>query len=70
MADLKYRLTLNDQMSLRLAGAISRTKKLDNTIGRVQNRIIGFGSAFLGGQALVSFGQSSFEALKNYEFFY
>lgn len=69
MADLKYRLTLNDQMSLRLAGAISRTKKLDNTIGRVQNRIIGFGSAFLGGQALVSFGQSSFEALKNYEFF-
>jgi len=69
MADLKYRLTLNDMMSRRLTGAISKTKKLDNTIGRVQNRIIGFGAAFLGGQALVGFGKSTLEALKNYEFF-
>jgi len=67
--ELKYKVTLQDQAARKLGGIHTRTKRLDTAFGKLQRRLVTFGAGFLGGQAILQFGRSTLEALKNYEFF-
>jgi hypothetical protein len=75
MADTKlnYTLSLKDASFKRtMDGAASQTKRLDNqmnTLGNTVKRIgVGIAAAFSVG-AIVNFGKSVIDALKNYEYF-
>jgi hypothetical protein len=69
---LSYKLTLKDFFKKTMLGAVDDTKKLDSGMNKLNNTIskVGAGIAtYFGAQAILGFGKSVIDALKNYEYF-
>ena len=70
--NLEYKLSLKDQFSKTMQGAVNSTKKMDDGMTRLSNRLnsIGSGIAAIGLVGMMkSFGGAVIDSLKNYEYF-
>ena len=71
--NLEYILRLKDQFSKTMQGAANQVKGLDGKMGGLKSSLGGLKGAIAGAfavGAVVSFGKSVLESLKNYEYFH
>jgi len=71
--NLEYILRLKDQFSKTMQGAMSQTKNMDTSMGKLKQSIGSLGGVIAGAfsvGAVVQFGKAVIDSLKNYEYFH